>query len=691
MPLTRSLISIAAMIVAQSGAIAANSSLGNATNPDFFDLSLEQLMDVVVISVSKREQLLSTTAAAVHVITAEDIRRSGATNLPQALRLAPGVDVAQFSNNRWSVSIRGFGGRYANKLLVLQDGRSLYTPLYSGVFWEFQDIPLETIERIEIVRGPGASIWGANAVNGVINIISRNAREAPGGQFAISAGDSLHGSLFASRSLEVAPDTYLEVHAKSQFVAPSSALGDDKARDFWRTRQAGFRMDRKTGEDTFRLQGSVRNSAAGDELTQGTPGVDPAPRRYTSSADTAYVLGRWEHLDANGTTHTLQSYFEHSDLVTTIGLASAHRHTLGVEYQQQRSIGARHQVVWGTGWRYSEDRVRGAAPYTRVDDENERTQLFSLFAQDEITLVPERWALTLGSRLEHHDYSNFTFQPNIRLLFTPDTRHSLWTSVARAARTPSRGERSIGARLSARQLDIQFDTAPGPSQIHVIPDVTGDTDFITEELDALDLGWRTAWSRNFSTEVAAYHYRYDRLRTIVLGTQLRPSGISPDGIPVFDLPTRLTNTLSPAVKARTTGLELSADWHLKPNWSLQSYYSMMHMWVSDFAKPTDFSENTPQRIFSLRSAFKPAANLQWDVWLRHTSATHTFFITPQQRIPAYWSVDMRLAWHLSKTLEVALIGQNLADSRHLEAVMEPLQSPLTEVERSVALRADFRF
>ena len=686
MPLARALIAIALTVAVQPGAIAAKNDVGSATDPDFFDLSLEQLMDVVVTSVSKREQLLSNTAAAVHVITAEDIRRSGATSLPEALRLAPGVQVAQFSNNRWSVSIRGFSGRYANKLLVLQEGRSLYTPLYSGVFWEFQDIPLETIERIEIVRGPGASIWGANAVNGVINIITRSAREAPGGQLAISAGDTLRGSLFASRSLEVAPDTHLEVHAKSQYLAPSSALGSSKARDFWRTRQAGFRLDRNAGEDTFRLQGSVRNSAAGDELTQGTPGVDPAPNRYTSAADTSYVLGRWEHLDANATTHALQSYFEHSDI--DIGIASERRHTLDVEYQQQRSLGSQHQVVWGAGWRYSEDRVRGAAPYSLIKDERERTNLFSLFVQDEIALVPERWTLTLGSRLEHHDYSDFTFQPNARLLFTPDTRHSLWTSVARAARTPTRGERSVTARLPAQQQQVQFPGAPGPSQIHVIPQIIGSTDFRTEELDALDLGWRTSWSRSFSTEFAAYHYRYDHLRTTVPGTQLIPSGIRPD---VFYLPSMLTNALSPPNRAQSTGLELSADWHVTPNWRLQSSYSLMHMRVPESAKPTEFSENTPERIFSLRSAFKPTTNLQWDVWLRHTSATNTFFTAPQQDIPAYWAVDMRLAWQPTKALELSLVGQNLFDSRHLETVNEPLESMPTEVERSVYLRADFSF
>ncbi len=684
MPLARTLISIAVTILTQSGAIAASNSLGDSADPGLFDLSLEQLMDVVVTSVSKREQLLSNTAAAVHVITAEDIRRSGATNLPEALRLAPGVHVARFSNNRWSVSIRGFAGRYANKLLVLQDGRSLYTPLYSGVFWEFQDVPLETIERIEIVRGPGASIWGANAVNGVINIITHNARDAAGGQLAASVGNTLHGSLFASRSLEVAPDTHLEIHAKSQYVAPSSARGPDKARDFWRTRQAGFRMDRKTGGDSFRLQGSIRNSAAGDELAQGTPGVDPAPLRYTSTGDTAYLLGRWEHLDATGTTHALQSYFEQTDI--DIGIGTEKRHTLDVEYQQQRSLGDRHELVWGAGWRYSEDRVRGTAPYLQIADERDNTQLFSLFVQDEIALVPERWTLTLGSRLEHHDYSDFTFQPNARLLFTPDTMHSLWASVARAARTPTRGERSANASLSAQPQEIQ--TPIGPRQIYIIPNIIGSTDFRNEELDALDLGWRAAWSRNFSTELAAYHYQYDHLRASHPGTQIIPSSIRPD---VFYLPTALTNALSPALSARATGMELSADWHLTPNWRLQSSYSLTHLHASERTQRYEFTGSTPERIFSLRSAFKPAANLQWDIWLRHSSTTNTFFITPHQRIPAYWGLDMRLAWQPTRTLELSLVGQNLIDPRHLETINEPVQSPLTEIERSAYIRADFRF
>lgn len=318
---------------------------GITPDADLFELSLEQLMDVVVTSVSKRSQPLSSTAAAVHVISAEDIRRSGAANLPEALRLAPGVHVARFSNNRWSVSIRGFGGRYANKLLVLQDGRSLYSPVYSGVFWEFNDIPLELVERIEVVRGPGASIWGANAVNGVINIITRNAADARGTQLSASAGTTLRGSLFASHGVALSEGTHLEVHAKSQYVEPSSTTEAGPARDFWRTRQAGFRLDGKSGADTFRLQGSARDSVAGDHFMQRTADIDAAARDYNSVSELAYLLGRWEHDAGDGTLHSLQAYAEKSRLDILVG--SERRSTFDIEYQQQQRLGARVDFVWG--------------------------------------------------------------------------------------------------------------------------------------------------------------------------------------------------------------------------------------------------------------------------------------------------------------------------------------------------------
>jgi iron complex outermembrane receptor protein len=650
---------------------------------DLFELSLEQLMDVEVTLVSKRSQPLSSAAAAVHVISAEDIRRSGAANLPEALRLAPGVHVARFSNNRWSVSIRGFGGRYANKLLVLQDGRSLYSPVYSGVFWEFNDIPLELVERIEVVRGPGASIWGANAVNGVINIITRNAAYAQGTQLSASAGSTLHGSLFASHGVALGKDTHLEVHAKSQYVEPSSTPEAGPARDFWRTRQAGFRLDGKADGDRFRLQGSVRDSVAGDHFMQRTPGIDVPARDYDSVSETAYLLGRWEHDAGDGTLHSLQAYAEKSRLDILVG--SERRSTFDIEYQQQRRFGEQVDFVWGGGWRHTRDEILGdaAGSYVRIDNTRDQADLFSLFAQGEFALAPERWALILGVRADLRDDAKVALQPNARVLFTPDRTHSLWASVARGVRTASRAEQSVSGTLPATPLPTPI-TLPGLGTISsVVPQFNGNPSFGHEYLDAVDLGWRAAWSRTLSTEVAAYHYRYDDLRYIdAIGVPTLAFMPRPQLVQQVQLDT--------TEQARVTGLELSTHWRPTDAWDLAASLALNHLNHSTVDRRTEFSEGTPERIFTLRTGYAISPTLRWDAWLRHSSALYTYSFQPERRVDPHWTLDMRLGWKASRDLELSIVGQNLLERRQLEAISEPLPSIINEVERGVYLRADWR-
>ncbi len=653
-------------------AVAALPGFAHASPPgdsaDLFDMSLEQLMDVVVTSVSKRSQPLSSAAAAVHVISAEDIRRSGATNLPEALRMAPGVHVARFANNRWSVSIRGFGGRYANKLLVLQDGRSLYSPAYSGVFWEFNDIPLERVERIEVVRGPGASIWGANAVNGVINIITRNAASAQGTQIVATAGSELRGSLFASQGVALSENTHLEFHAKSQYVEPSSTPEAGPARDFWRTRQAGFRLDANADGDRFRLQGSVRDSVAGDHFMQRTPGIDVAARDYNSVSETAYLLGRWEHDAGDGTLHSLQAYAEKSRLDILVG--SERRSTFDIEYQQQRRFSDQVDFVWGGGWRHTRDEILGdaAGDYVRIDNTRDQADIFSLFAQGEFALVPERWALILGARADLRDDAKVAFQPNARVLFTPDKTHSLWASVARGVRTASRAEQSVSANLPAvpTGLPAPFDKVPFT--------IDANPNFGHEYLDALDLGWRAAWSSALSTELAAYHYRYDDLRYASAPNPFNP----------------LLRVLDSTERARVSGVELTANWRPTANWDLAASLSLNHVSHSSVDGPTDFSEGTPERIFTLRTGYAISPTLQWDAWLRHSSALYTYSFEAGRRIDPRWALDMRLGWKVSRDLELSIVGQNLLERRQLEAISEPLPSIINEVERGVYLRADWR-
>lgn len=679
MRLKASLIAISLAAMVPGPAPAAPQSSADAK--DLLDMSLEELMDIEISSVSKRAQPLSRTPAAVHVISAEQIRRSGAASIPEALRLAPGVHVARFSNNRWSVSIRGFGGRFASKLLVLQDGRSLYSPLFSGVFWEFNDIPLELVERIEIVRGPGASIWGANAVNGVINIITRNAASAQGTQISAAAGTELHGSLFASHGLALSETTHLEVHAKSQYVEPSSTPEAGSARDFWRTRQAGFRLDGKAGGDTFRLQGSLRDSVAGEHFMLPTQGGRTPFLPANPSNELAYLLGRWDHVAYGGVTHSVQAYVERSRM--DIVIARERRTTFDIEYQQQRSLGERLDFMWGAGWRHKRDEVVGGAPSfpSEFASPRDRNDLFNLFAQGEFELVPERWALTLGARIDRPDDARLAFQPNARILFTPDSTHSLWASAARAVRAGSRGERTVSGQLPVRPLESPL-TLDGKSYYtRLAPRISGSPDFGHEYLDALDLGWRASWSPRLSTEFAAYHYRYDDLRHAHRGP------VSPGPAPGV-----LTQvlTLDSTERARMSGIELSAQWRPTEAWDLAASLSMSRMSHVSVEGPTEFTEGTPERIFTLRTGYAISPTLQWDAWLRHASATQTYGFQPARRVDPYWTLDMRLGWKASRDLELSIVGQNLLDHRHLEAINEPLPSMINEVERGVYLRADWR-
>ncbi|NTV96997.1 MAG: TonB-dependent receptor, partial [Thiobacillus sp.] len=409
---------------------------------DALNLSLEDLMQVVVTSVSKKSQTLSETAAAVHVISAEDIRRSGAASIPEALRLAPGVQVSAIGNNKWAVSIRGFADRFANKLLVLVDGRSVYTPLFSGVMWEALDVPLENIARIEVIRGPGAAIWGANAVNGVINIITKSPFDVQGGQVVLAAGSELKNLGFARYGWSPDPDTAATLHVQAHESDASRQLDGDAGKDNWRTRSAGFKVEHLLQHGTLLVEGGLSHSQAGDEFL--LPELDPMPdsplTTATQKATNSHLMARWQDNVGGGRQDSLQLYLEHSDYRHEI--LAEKRTTADLEYQQRRQ-GTRHDLTWGAGYRYSADQIDSSSLF--MTSERERgTSLYSLFALDEITLEPERWRLSLGARLEHNDYTGFVFQPNLRLLWNPEPNTSAWVSVARAVRTPfhaGRGDR----------------------------------------------------------------------------------------------------------------------------------------------------------------------------------------------------------------------------------------------------------
>lgn len=640
--------------------------VANAAATDILELDLEELMQVLVTSASKKPQSLAQTAAAVHVISAEDIRRSGAANIPEALRLAPGVQVFAIAHNRWAVSIRGFADRYSNKLLVLVDGRSVYTPLFSGVFWEALNVPLESIARIEVIRGPGAAIWGANAVNGVVNIITKSPKEVQGGQLSLVAGDEYKGDGYARYAWRPGADTAMLVHVNGFEHDASRQVGGGEGVDDWRGGGLGFKLEHDTGDGVLHLQGATSHTEAGIEFTliSAPPAVQAV--RTTQEINESHLLARWEQRLDEARSHTLQGYLTHFDYQHLITGDS--RTTLDLEYEQRLRLGERHDLVWGVGYRYSRDRVDDTA--VLVFDKNTRgTSLYSLFAQDEIVLRPERLHLSLGARLEHNDYTGFSLQPNLRLLWTPNQANAAWLSLAHAVRTPSRIERGGSAYVAADPTG-----QPLPSVVQLIS-----RDFDDEQVRALDLGWRHRLSPLTSLDLAAFYYRYDDLR----GAALTPPQVVPAGY------VSVVSGLNNANSADVYGVEASLAWLPRQDWKMQVSYSWLQYRVHTAAIPTqtpsDYRGLAAKHHLSLRSSLQLSERLSWDAWLRHVSAIERY------QIPAYTSLDMRLAWQPRKDLEIALVGQNLTDDAHPEYSTQFFVATPSEIERGVYLKVDWRF
>ncbi|MCB1918903.1 MAG: TonB-dependent receptor [Candidatus Competibacteraceae bacterium] len=636
----------------------------------FLDLSFEELSQVVVTSASRKAQTLADTAAAVFVISADDIRRSGATNLPEALRLAPGVQVAALGNNKWAISIRGFADRYSNKLLVLMDGRSLYSPIFSGVFWEAQNIPLEIIKRIEVIRGP-APLWGANAVNGVINIITKSTEETLGGQAVVAGGTELRADGFVQQGWKINDETALRVYAKGQDYGPSRLATGGEGVDDWRNERIGVRLDRRAGTDRLLVEGEIYNSQSSDRvLLPSTTGANLLTD-FDQTLRGGYLLSRWERETSLNTGYSLQAYLEQQrlehiwfDQNTTI---------FDLEFQQRFAISQQQDVIWGLGYRrISDDTTRTI--YVTVDPAKRTDDLFSAYLQDDITLVPGRWRLTLGSRFDHNDYTGFEVQPNVRLLWTPDPRTSIWAAVSRVVRTPSRAESDGNVWLINAPIGEFVQSLPP----FVDPDLPiaiilqGSSDFTAERMTGFDIGWRRQHSSTLSMDLAGFYYDYERLRNLSSGS--------------LDLLNPPLITLKRAVEnesdARIYGLELSADWRPHADWRLQADYG----WINSLGRG-DSTASPPTHQFSLLSswAFHPA--WQWDAWLRYVSEVKGSDYT----IPAYANLDMRLAWKIQRDLEISLVGQNLFDQTHPELVSRYIRSAPTEIERGVYLKLDVKF
>ncbi len=664
----------------------------------FFDLDLNEVLNLEITSVSKKPQTVSRAAAAVFVITADDIRRSGATTIPDVLRMAPGIFVGQISASSWAVSSRGASGRFTNKLLVLIDGRSVYTPTFSGVYWDVQDMVLADIERIEIIRGPGAALWGANAVDGVINIISKSAAATQGGLLTVNAGKEERATAALRYGGKIGDVGHWRIYGKgfdrdASVVESTGKPGNDD----WRQQRLGFRTDLVPGNnDSLTIQGDIYRGRHGDSSRLNFL-IPPYHSFLGTDQQVAggNLLTRWQHEVSASDSFTWQAYIDYSRRDWPAHLQE-NRRTVDLDFQYRTRRFAGHDLVMGAAYRHSSDTLEPSARdvpvtavnYTVFNPTSTRRQLLSAFVQDDIILSPDLLVLTLGIKLEHNDYTGLESQPNARLLWTPNENTTLWTSVARAVRTPSRVD---------QEGIINQDLTPPNTAVNPLPwpvlNVTNGR-VSSESLVAYEAGWKQKVSPTLSFDLALFHNDYDKLRTYTLSQPLcQPSGL-PLSAACFMTPTTYALVVAVAsnqTRAWSQGFELSGDWRPLNNLLFRGALSRfsMHTEHNANAVPSDQGGSFPKWQGSLRIAWNPRPNIDFDLWLRRVGAQReTLTNLPA---PSYNELDLRLAWHPSKAVELAVVGRNLLHRQHMEFSSELQDMSTMLVQRSIFGQFSWKF
>ena len=641
---------------------------------DLTEQSIEDLMQIKVTSVSKTEETLSKTAAAVFVITQEDIANSGALNIPDVLRMVPGVEVAQINANTWAISIRGFNQRFANKLLVLVDGRSVYTPSFGGVFWDMLDLPLENIERIEVIRGPGGSVWGANAVNGVINIITKKTSETHGGLVVGGGGNVEQG--FGLLQFGGKAGTSTDFRAYTKYFNNdhySDPLGLNGA-DGWHALRGGFRTDSTiTPRDTLTFEGDIYTVREGAP-TLNLPSLTspfPVPFNEIINDRGGFLQGVWKRTSSPRSDTTLQFSYDHyarNDVVHD------HRGIFDVSFQNHRLWGEKQDIVWGLEFLDSDSFARGSL-YASLLPARLNTALFGTFIQDEITLLPDQLYLTVGTKLEHNHYTGFGLMPSIRAAWTPTRNQTVWASVSRALRTPS--EVDAGVRTNAGGF-----TLPDGSLAELA--FMGNPKINDESLVTYELGYRAALWNRVSFDFAAYYNDYDNLETVEPGTPFFESSPPP---PHTVFPVTYQNFML----GETHGLEVAASWNVTHRWSLKSGYAFerIHMHVSPLSVDTTSAPGlegaSPVHSAQLRSHVDLGHRLSWDTTTYYVDRLKAFFI------PSYTRLDSELSWRFREKASFSIVGQNLARDHHMEFVDVTQTERTTLVKRSAYAKLRWEF
>jgi iron complex outermembrane receptor protein len=615
-------------------------------------LSIEQLLNAKVTSVARRPQELLRTAAAVQVLTSEEIRRSGATDIPQALRLADNLDVAKKNSHDWGISARGFNTDLANKLLVMIDGRSVYSPLFSGVFWDVQDYPLQDIDRIEVISGPGGTLWGANAVNGVINIITKSAKDTQGLYAEEAGGTGLHDLSSIRYGGTLSSHTWFRVYGKYTSQGEETLSDGAPGSDWWRQGRAGFRVDSDpSARDALMFEGDIYDS--NEEDTIG--------REAQSSGED--VLGRWNRHFSENSDMRLQAYIDHTHLldpqpaltlgrlqIAPPGSFQDSLTTYDVDFQDRFDAATYHRIVWGLGLRRTHDAVVNAPGLAFLPDVLNQN-LYSTFVQDQVALT-SRLNFIIGTKLEHNAYTGWEWQPSVRAQWSFATEESLWAAISRAVREPSRIDR-----------DLYEGTPPGLTILR------GSSNFDVEKLIAYELGYRGQIGPRFGSSVSTFYNVYTDLR-------------STSATPGTTLPFYFANNL----QGDTYGVEFSSDYHVRPGMALHLGYDFLkeHLRVA----PGQFDLNNalnetadPEHQLFFRASMALPRHVQFNGALRWIDTLHNNRGPTPGTVPAYWELDSRIAWRVSPRIELSLVGRNLLHAHHVEYGFPGPNR--TEIDRSV--------
>lgn len=645
--------------------------LSVAEDLEMLDLDLSSLMQIQITSAGRKEQNLADVPAAVYVIDQEDIKNSGATYIPELLRLVPGLQVARISSGKWAIASRGFNGTFSNKLLVQIDGRSVYSPAYSGVYWDMQTVILEDIERIEVIRGPGATLWGANAVNGVINIITRPASDTIGLLVSGVAGDHEDGTASFRYGQQIKSDLYSRIYL-NHHAEDSYDCFDDQgdANDHWSTTSGGFRLDSDIGmKDSWTFQGDFYDGKGDQQIYPFWEEGSFVPLTVDDTIDTrGYNLtGRWQHKLTETNSWTLQAYFDYTDR-QEIYVGQTHK-TIDLDFQYRFQFMKRHDIVWGLGYRNIDDNFNNSYMIAIRPDES-RSDLFSAFVQDEINLITNRLWLTLGTKIENNEYTDTEIQPSARFLLKVKENQSLWTSVSRAVRTPSRAE--DGSRVVMKIV-------PQPQPPFPTIYINGNKDLDAEAVVAWEAGYRYFKNSSFSLDLTVFYNDYKDLLDFA-----------------FSDPTTI-NFLS-AMEGNSHGLEINLKW--KPlNWLKTEFnYSYIELNMDGLSDsslvPTDYvNENSsPQHQLSFRTAIDLGKNTRLNIMARYIDELKipsAMAYAAGIKVDEYLALDMNIIWSPLENFELMLAAQNLTDSKHLEFVNEYF-TPAIEIERSLYLKLSWK-